>query len=326
LQNLVGWVFDLVFLGTAAAVPSAERGLPALLVARARSRFLIDCGEGTQHQLMRAQLGFRGITHLLLTHTHLDHVLGIAGLLATLALFRVSGTIEIIGSGETVAFVRRYLADTIGPERDNSYRLRSISPGPVLFQPGWRLDAFPVMHRGTESLGYLFREEARRPLVPERLDALGVPAGPDRAALGRGCPVVLSDGRHIVPEMVLGPPRAGATLAVVGDTEETASLVESVRGADTLVIEATFLERDAALARPRGHLTAAAAGRLARDAGVGELLLTHISGRYKPEEILAEASALFAKARVVTDFDRISVTSRASGPPTGATPALPFSS
>ena len=300
-------MFELVFLGTAAAVPSVERGLSALLVARGARRLLIDCGEGTQRQLMRAGSGFRGLQHVLLTHAHLDHVLGLAGLLATLALYRVGGTIEIIGSGETIAFARRYLAETIGPERDGGYRLRSVSPGPVLSFAGWRLDAFAVAHRGTESLGYLFRDETRHPMSPERLDALGVPEGPERAMLASGRPIVLADGRRISPEMVQGPPVPGAKLAVIGDAEEVATLVEPVRGADTLVIEATFLERDAALARARGHLTAAEAGRLAHDADVSDLLLTHISGRHHPEEILAEALSVFPAARVVADFDCVTV-------------------
>ncbi len=303
-------MFDLTFLGTAAAVPSAERGLPALLVSRGPDRFLIDCGEGTQRQLMRAGLGFRGLHHVLLTHAHLDHVLGLAGLLATLALYRIGETVEIIGSRETLAFVRRYLADAIGPEQGGSYRLRAIQPGTVMSQPGWHIDAFPVIHRGTESLGYRFQQELRHPLRPERLDALGVPAGPERAMLAQGRSVVMADGRHIVPEMVHSPPVPGTALAIVGDTEEIAGLVEPVRGADALVIEATFLERDAGLARARGHLTAAAAGRLGRDAEIGELLLTHISGRYRPEEILTEAARHFAKVRVVADFDRISVSAR----------------
>ncbi|MBV8335384.1 MAG: MBL fold metallo-hydrolase [Alphaproteobacteria bacterium] len=300
-------MFELVFLGTAAAVPSVERGLPALLVARGARRLLIDCGEGTQRQLMRAGSGFRGLQHVLLTHAHLDHVLGLAGLLATLALYRVGGTIEIIGSGETIAFARRYLAETIGPERDGGYRLRSVSPGPVLSFAGWRLDAFAVAHRGTESLGYLFRDETRHPMSPERLDALGVPEGPERAMLASGRPIVLADGRRISPEEVQGPSVPGAKLAVIGDAEEVATLVEPVRGADTLVIEATFLERDAALARARGHLTAAEAGRLAHDADVSDLLLTHISGRHHPEEILAEALSVFPAARVVADFDCVTV-------------------
>jgi ribonuclease Z len=150
----------------------------------------------------------------------------------------------------------------------------------------------------------------RHPLIPERLDAFGVPEGPERAALAQGRPVVLADGRNITPEMVHGAPIAGAALAVIGDAEEIAGLVEPVCGADTLVIEATFLEHDAALARARGHLTAAAAARLAHDAQVGELLLTHISGRYQPEEILTEAARYFSNTRVVADFDRISVRPR----------------
>jgi ribonuclease Z len=271
---------------------------------------LIDCGEGVQRQLMRAGLGFRGLAHVLLTHAHLDHVLGLAGLLATFALFRLDGTIEIIGSDETLAFVRRYLADTIGPERESAYRLRAILPGPVLVREGWRLDAFAVAHRGTASLGYRFQDELRHPLISERLDALGVPAGPERALLAQGRSVVLADGRHIEPEMVRGAPAVGTALAVVGDTEEIAGLIEPVRGVDALVIEATFLERDATLARARGHLTAAAAARLARDAEVHELLLTHVSGRYSPEEILTEAARHFPNVRVVSDFDRTSIRAR----------------
>jgi ribonuclease Z len=305
-------MFELTFLGTAAAVPSAERGLSAMLVAKGPNRFLIDCGEGTQRQLMRAQLGFRGLGHVLLTHLHLDHVAGLAGLLATRQLYQLEGAIEILGSRETMAFVRRYLSVMIGSEREAGYRLRAVSPGPVLSRPGWHITTFPVAHRSTQSLGYLFEEEVRRALLAERLDAVGVPPGPERTALAGGNPVVLADGRRIAPEMVQGPSVIGAKLAIVGDVEEVESLVEPVRRADALVIEATFLERDAAVAKSRGHLTAMAAARLASDAQVGELLLTHISGRYKPEEILAEAAALFPRVRVAADFDRVSVTARVS--------------
>ena len=298
-------MFELTFLGTAAAVPSAERGLPALLIGRGPDRFLVDCGEGTQRQLLRAGLGFRGLGHVLLTHAHLDHVAGLAGLVATRALWGLSGVIEIIGSGETVEFVRRYLAVTIGA--GDGYRLRAVSPGPVLSRPGWRLDAFAVAHRGTRSLGYRFDEGPRRPLLAEPLAALGVPEGAARRELAGGRPVTLADGRMIAPEMVRGLEVAGASLAVVGDVEEVASLVQQVHAADALVIEATFLDRDNALARSRGHLTASAAAWLAREAEVGELLLTHISRRYRPEEIKAEAAALFPNVRVVADFDHVSV-------------------
>ena len=300
-------MFELVFLGTAAAVPSAERGLPALYVGSGPERFLIDCGEGTQRQLLRAGLGFRGLAHVLLTHAHLDHVAGLAGLVATRALWGLHDAIEIVGSEETVGFVRRYLAVTVGDESETGYRLRAVGPGPVLSREGWRLDAFAVAHRRTQSLGWRFAEAARRPLLADRLAALGVPDGPARRELAAGRPVTLADGRLIAPQMVQGPEFAGAKLAIVGDVEEVASLTDCVRGADALVIEATFLDRDQALARARGHLTAAAAAGLAHRASGGELLLTHISGRYRPEEITTEAAAIFPRVRVVSDFDRLVV-------------------
>ena len=156
-------MFDLVFLGTAAAVPSADRSSPALLVIGGPERFLIDCGEGTQRQLMRARVGFRGLGHVLLTHLHLDHVAGLAGLLATRPLYQLDDPINIIGTTQTIGFVARYLSATIGSEQQAPYRLCVVAPGPVLCRPGWRLTAFAVGHRGTESLGYIFEAAARRP-------------------------------------------------------------------------------------------------------------------------------------------------------------------
>jgi ribonuclease Z len=307
-------MFDLVFLGTSAAVPSAERSSPALYIGRGPERFLVDCGEGTQRQLMRARLGFRGLRHILLTHLHLDHIAGLAGLVATRALYGIDEPLDIVGSAETVGYVGHYLALTVGRERAAGYRLSAVDPGPVRSWPGWRLDAFAVPHRGTQSLGWRFAEEARVPLVPERLAALGVPDGPDRRELAKGHPVTLADGRVITPDMVQGTPSAGAKLAIIGDVEDVAGLGPQVEGADALVVEATYLDRDAALARSHGHLTALAGARLACAAGVGKLLLTHISGRYQPDEILAEAAAVFARTRIVADFDRISVRARDNRP------------
>jgi ribonuclease Z len=303
-------MFDLVFLGTSAAAPLAERGSPSLYVSRGPDRFLVDCGEGTQRQLMRAGLGFRGLRHVLLTHAHLDHIGGLAGLVATRALFGIEEPIEIVGSTETVTYVGHYLALTVGRERGAGYRLRAVEPGPVRSWPGWRLASFAVPHRGTQSLGYRFEEEVRASLLPERLAALGVPDGPLRRELAEGRAVTVADGRSVTPEMVRGRAKPGARLAVIGDVEDAAALAPLVRDADALVVEATYLDRDAALAHSHGHLTAAAGARLAHEAEIGELLLTHISGRYRPEEILAEAAALFPKTRVVADFDRIPIAAR----------------
>lgn len=304
-------MFELTFLGTAATMPSAERGLPALLVNAGGSRFLVDCGEGTQRQILRVGAGFRRLGHVLLTHAHLDHVLGLAGLIATRGLLDQRGELSICGSAETVGFVERYLL-SLWPEQRAPVALRfvTLQPGEVLSERGFRLGCFAVKHRGTQSLGFRFDEPPRRHIDPERLKALGVPGGPPRGQLAAGNSITLPDGGRIEPEDVLGPVRPGASVAIVGDAEEVDTLIEPVRGADALVIEATFLERDAELAGERGHLTAADSGRLAAEAEVGALYLTHISGRYDPGEIAAEAGARFANVSVVGDFDRAVVPAR----------------
>jgi ribonuclease Z len=301
-------MFDLTFLGTAASTPSAERGLPAVLVGAGTRRFLVDCGEGTQRQLLRAGSGLRRLGHVLLTHAHLDHVLGLGGLIATLGLFDVRDGLSICGSGETLRFVEQYLASLYPlPRAPVPLQFVELQPGPVLSSREFTVTCFPVRHRGTASLGYRFDATVRRHLRANRLAALGVPSGPLRAQLAAGEAVVLPDGRTIGPEAVLGAPAAGVSLAVVGDAEEVESLVPAVNGVDALVIEATFLEADAALAAERGHLTAAQAGQLAAAANVGALYLTHISGRYDPTDIAAEAARFFPNVSVANDFDRVRV-------------------
>ncbi len=303
-------MFELLFLGTAAAVPTPERGLPATLVTSGSERFLVDCGEGTTRQLARGRIGFRGLRTILLTHLHFDHLGGLAGFVATRALYRQKEAIEIIGSAETIAFARRYLETTVGAENEEgAYSLKAVEPGRIVARQGLWVEAFPVKHRGTGSLGYLFARESRHPLDPARLSALGIPEGPQRRALARGERVALADGRRIDPEMVRLAEIAGGKMAIVGDSEEVSSLAPFVAGVDALVIEATFLERDSALARARGHLSAAEAARLAAEAAVGLLLLTHLSHRYRPQEIAEEAGRIFPNVRVVADFDAVTVAS-----------------
>jgi ribonuclease Z len=307
-------MFEVTFLGTAATMPSAERGLPALLVAAGAERFLIDCGEGTQRQLLRAGAGFRRLGHVLLTHGHLDHVLGLAGLLSTLGLLDLRDEVTIGASRQTIGLVERYLVGLWGEGRAPvPLRLATLAPGPVVAARDYRVSCFTVTHGGTESLGYRFDTIARRHLRADLLAAQGVPSGPLRAHLAAGETIELPDGRRIAPEMVEGPAAAGASLAIVGDTEEVETLVGAVGGVDALVIEATFLEHDAALATARNHLTAAAAGRLAAEAGVGALYLQHISGRYEPAAIAAEAARSFPNVRVMNDFDRVQVTAAGAG-------------
>ena len=299
-------MFDLTFLGTSASVPSAERNHPGLLVEVGSDRILVDCGEGIQRQLLRSGAGFRRLDRLLLTHGHFDHVLGIPGLLSTLRLQQSADLMRIYGGPRTLDVVARMLAGLWNEGKAPiSLELLPLAQGPVIDAGEFTLHCFPVRHRDTDSFAFSFESQARRHLAPDRLAALGVPDGPVRKGLAEGRPVTLEDGRTIDPEDVLGPPARGKKLVVVGDAETTEGLSDHVRDADLLVIEATFLDRDLAMARAYGHLTAAKAAELAANSNVRQLVLTHVSGRYPEADILAEATKSFPNSRVAADFDRI---------------------
>ncbi|MDA9397360.1 ribonuclease Z [Bradyrhizobium sp. CCBAU 45389] len=298
-------MFALTFLGTSASVPSAERNHPALLVEAAGQRILVDCGEGTQRQLLRSGAGFRRLDRILLTHAHLDHVLGIPGLFSTLGLRQTSDVMSIHGGEGTLDIVIRMLAGLWGAGRAPiAVEFSALSEGQVIDAGDFIIDCFPVRHRDTDSFGFVFKSPARRHLRSDRLAALGVPDGPLRGELAQGRPIVV-DGRTIDPEDVLGPPSGGKKLVVIGDTETTDGLSKHVADADMLVIEATFLDRDAPTARNYGHLTAAEAASFAAANNVGQLVLTHMSGRYEDEEIRAEAARIFPNSRIAADFDHV---------------------
>ncbi|MDF0523179.1 ribonuclease Z [Bradyrhizobium yuanmingense] len=300
-------MFALTFLGTAASVPSVERNHPALLVEAAGKRILVDCGEGTQRQLLRSGAGFRRLDRILLTHAHLDHVLGIPGLFSTLGLRQTADTMTIHGGQGTLDFVINMLAGLWGAGRAPiAVAFAPLAEGQVIDAGDFTVDCFPVRHRDTDSFGFAFRSPARRHLLSDRLATLGVPDGPLRGELAAGRPVVIGE-RTIAPEDVLAPPSGGSKLVVIGDTETTEGLSEYVADADLLVIEATFLDRDASTARNYGHLTARDAAAFAAANNIGQLVLTHQSGRYEDDEVLAEAAAIFPNTRIAADFDRIVV-------------------
>jgi ribonuclease Z len=217
--------------------------------------------------------------------------------------------ITVYGGTSALRAVRSLLTDVVWPEGPPDFEVERIrlAPGTIIEDDHLCVRAFPVAHRGGDSFGFSFEEKSRPRLLPDRLAALAVPAGPERRRLLRGEAVVLPDGRRVAPDDVLGPPRPGGRLVVIGDAASAAALLEPVQNADALIIEATFLERDAAMAAERSHLTAAQAARLARAANVRALYLTHLSGRYEQAEIEAEARTIFPAATVARDFDRITV-------------------
>jgi ribonuclease Z len=302
-------MFEFIFLGTSASAPSVHRGLSANVVLHQEHRFLIDCGEGTQRQILQSGLGFKRLNKILLTHGHLDHILGLGGLASTFSRWEAVDNIEIYGGPATLERVKDLLLKVVlrGDQLPFKLSFIPISPGLIFEDKSFELQAFPVSHRGADCYGFVFQEKSRRPFLNEKAEALGVPFGPERRRLVVGETITLADGRLIRPDEVLGPEIPGAKLVFVGDAGRTDNLVEVAQEADALIIEATYLDADADMARRFSHLTAAQAARLARQARVEQLYLTHLSRRYREQDVLAEARSIFPRSIVARDFDRIKI-------------------
>ena len=296
---------DLVFLGTSGSVPTARRGLAGLLLRRGGERILLDCGEGTQRQLLRSSVGLVELPEIFLTHYHADHYLGLPGMLKTFALRGREVPLTVYGPPglrELFGILRRVFGRL-------SYELTlvELETGDAVERSDYRIEAFALEH-GVSANGYALVEAPR----PGRFDLeeakrLGVPEGPLFGRLQGGEAVELPDGTTIRPEQVLGPARAGRKVVVAGDTRAAASVLEASRDADVLVHEATFAEEERVRADETLHCTATTAAELASAAGVRMLALTHLSSRYFGPEIVREARAVFAETVVPKDFDIIDV-------------------
>jgi ribonuclease Z len=290
---------SLFFAGTAGSVPSARRGLPALLLRAGGDRVLFDCGEGTQQQLLRS-VGLPELDAVFLTHYHLDHWLGLLGMVKTFDLRARERPLTLYGPPGLRALIEA-MRPVIG-RTGYPLRLLELEPHEEVRFDGYLIAAFPVEHR-VPAYGYAFVEDDR----PGRFDAaaaraLGVQEGPDFGRLQRGEPI-----GDVRPEQVVGPTRPGRRIVVSGDTRPCQTTEVYAHGADVLVHEATFLEDERERARETAHSTAAQAAEIAREAGVRLLALTHLSTRYFPRDVRDEARATFPGTVVPRDFDAIDV-------------------
>jgi ribonuclease Z len=299
---------SLRFLGTSASRPTVERGVSSIAVVREGETFLFDCGEGTQRQMMRYGVAF-SLRDIFFSHMHVDHILGVIGLMRTMALQGREETLRIFGPPGSAKVLRR--AETIGADRVGfPVEYRELTPGESIRRDGYEIVAFAADHVRTPALGFALVEALRLGRFnPDRAREMGVPEGPMWGRLHRGMRVTLEDGREIDPVDLVGPTRPGRKLVITGDTRPCDATAEASAGADLLVHEATFAEEEASRASETGHSTAREAAQIAVRAGVRRLVLTHVSARYSRDvsDLEREARAVFPATQIARDGTEIDI-------------------
>lgn len=286
--------FCVTYLGCGSASPS-ERHLPSCQVVDFRDKlYMIDCGEGAQLQFRRNRLKFSRLNHIFISHLHGDHFLGLPGLLSTMSLHEVEGTVTVHAFREGLTILRQIL-DVFCRER--SYRLvyAPIEPegGLLLDEKGLTVEAFPLYHR-VPAVGFIFREKPKpRRIIGDMVEFYNVPVY-KRNGLKNGDDFVRPDGTVVENSRLTLDPLPSGSYAYCSDTQFDPRVAEAVRGVDTLYHEATYLNDCADKAAQRGHSTAAEAGETAAMAGARRLVLGHYSRSYDNDEAFArEASTTF---------------------------------
>jgi ribonuclease Z len=290
---------SLFFAGTAGSIPTARRGLPAVLLRRGGERILFDCGEGTQRQLT-GSVGLVELDEIFLTHFHADHWLGLPGMLKTFDLRGRQKPLTIYGPAglrELLVFALR----AFGRVRFE-LNLVELASSDVVTGDGYRIAPVQVAHRGP-ALGYvLFEDERPGEFDPRTAEQLGLTPGPEFGRVQRGETI-----KGVRPDQVLGPSRPGRKVVISGDTMPCEVLRIAAHRADVLLHEATFADEERERAAETGHSTASQAAELARDAEVTLLALTHFSTRYPVAVLRDEARAVFGATVLPRDFDTIEV-------------------
>ena len=302
----------LVFLGTGGAWPTKHRNVSSTAVVLDERVVLVDCGEGTQRQIHGVNFSFMRISHVLITHFHTDHFLGLFGLIESMYLNDRTDKLTVIGP-RRLSFLMESLRELGMIKRAFPLETVEVEDGSMVDVGGVVVTAFGNTH-GENSFGYVIAEH-RRPgkFHRERALELGIPEGPLFGQLQRGESVEVN-GRTMEPDMVMGPRRPGRKLAFSGDTHACEALVAAARDADVLVHEATYADDNRDKADEYRHSTARMAAEAARDAGARMLVLTHVSPRYDEGDVLLdEAAGVFPATVLAEDLLELRVPYRDSG-------------
>lgn len=306
---------QVTFLGTSSGVPTRARNVSAvaLRLPQRSEMWLFDCGEGTQHQFLRSDLRLSQLRRVFVTHMHGDHVFGLPGLLASLGLAgNSSAGVDLYGPDPLESFLKGALntsSTRIGYPLQVHRVRQAAEQGSVLFEDtDLIVRCTPLTHRVP---AYAYRVE-QKPLAGrfdiEKARALNIPPGPVYARLKRGETVTLDDGRTIDGTSLCGPERPGVSVVYCTDTVFSEAAVELARGADLLIHESTFAHAEAEMAYQKQHSTSTMAAQTAAEAGVGQLVLTHLSPRYvpgnsvTPNDLLQEAQSIFPNTVLAKDF------------------------
>lgn len=296
------------FLGTSASRPTVERNVTSLAIRRGGETILFDCGEGTQRQMMRYGVSFN-VADIFFTHMHADHILGVIGLVRTMALQGRTDPMRLFGPPKSEKLLRQ--AVTLGSDKQHfpiSYI--EMTPGQLLERDGYDIVPYSVEHGGALALGLAIVEHSRLGRFnPDLARSMGIPEGPLWGRIHKGQEVTLENGRVVHPSELVGPTRAGRKLVFTGDARPSDATVELAHDADLLIHEATFADEEAPLAIETGHSTAREAATVAQRAAVRRLVLTHISSRYSRDvqELLQEARSVFPDAMIARDGMEIAI-------------------
>ncbi len=291
-------MFDILFAGTGASVPSREKSLPCIAVKQGKSISLFDCGEGAQKQLMLSSFSFMKVDRIFITHMHGDHILGLPGLLQTMGMSGRKENVSIFGPVGIKDSLLKML-DACEGNLEFEIDINEVNAGDKFDFKTFSVETFATEHN-CPSIGYLYKE-APRPgeFNCEKALKLGLKQGSDFSRIQNGETV-----KGVKPENVLGKERPGCSLAYTGDTIVCDSVRKAIDSIDVLIHETTYMEEDSNLAKDHFHSTAESVARMALDANVNSLFIVHTSNRYGDgKSVLEEAKKHFKNTFMPSDLE-----------------------
>lgn len=293
----------IIFLGTAGSTPTLKRSLPAVLVCRKNDQLLFDCGEGVQRQMLMAKTGFHKNMKIFLSHLHGDHILGLPGLMQTMALMDRRNKLQVYGPNGIRHFLQS-IKETLQFGLTYPVEIYEIyKAGTICEEAEYTIEAVESNHV-MPSFAYGFYEKQRPgKFYPDKARALGVPEGELWSKLQRGERVRLKNGKTVKPEEIMGSMRKGRKIVYTGDTRPFTGFARFASGANLIIHEATFDDTLIGKANEDGHSTPSQAAEQAVKAKAKRLVLTHISARYSDARLLLEqAQKIFKNVAIAEDF------------------------